>query len=236
MENGGSAEIAVVGNEGIVGVLLIPPNQIDEEPTILQKLRRGERVDHYETVRVRKDGTLLDVSLTVSPVKDLNGTIIGASKIARDITQRKRMESALRMEIGIRERAEAALLEAPPGHRFGNGVQVCHRASDIGRDDCVAYAGQRDFEPRPLLLQFFGLTFQRLVCGEEFALGALARDSNAFGSLQGSGSQQLLFALVRIHQRASNASPASAVRGMLPMGSVGMCIAFLRHSSGQPVS
>jgi PAS domain S-box-containing protein len=92
--------------------LLIPPNQIDEEPTILQKLRRGERIDHYETVRLRKGGTLLDVSLTVSPVKDLNGTIIGASKIARDITQRKRMEAALREEIAIRERAEAALREA----------------------------------------------------------------------------------------------------------------------------
>jgi len=92
--------------------LLIPPNQIDEEPAILQKLRCGERIDHYETVRMRKDGTLLDVSLTVSPVKDLNGTIIGASKIARDTTQRKRTEAALRDEIAIRERAEAALREA----------------------------------------------------------------------------------------------------------------------------
>ncbi len=72
--------------------LLIPANQIDEEPAILQKLRRGERIDHYETIRVRKDGTLLDVSLTVSPVKDPTATIIGASKISRDITQRKRME------------------------------------------------------------------------------------------------------------------------------------------------
>jgi signal transduction histidine kinase/ActR/RegA family two-component response regulator len=61
---------------------------------------------------MKKDGTLLNVSLTVSPVKDLNGTIVGASKIARDITQRKRMEAALRQEIAIRERAEAALLEA----------------------------------------------------------------------------------------------------------------------------
>jgi PAS domain S-box-containing protein len=92
--------------------LLIPPNQIDEEPIILRKLRRGERIDHYETVRIRKDGTLLDVSLTVSPIKDANGTIIGASKIARDITERKRMEAALREEIAIRERAEAALREA----------------------------------------------------------------------------------------------------------------------------
>lgn len=92
--------------------LLIPPNQIDEEPKILEKLRRGERIDHYETVRRRKDGTLLDVSLTVSPIKSLDGTIIGASKIARDITQRKRTEELLRQEIAIRERAEAALREA----------------------------------------------------------------------------------------------------------------------------
>ena len=113
--NRGAERIFGYTAQEVVGkqvTLLIPPNQIDEEPAILQKLARGERIDHYETVRVRKDGTLLDVSLTVSPVKDLNGTIVGASKIARDITQRKRMESALRKEIAIRERAEAALLEA----------------------------------------------------------------------------------------------------------------------------
>ena len=63
-------------------------------------------------MRIRKDGTLLDVSLTVSPIKDANGTIIGASKIARDITERKRMEATLREQIAIRERAEAALREA----------------------------------------------------------------------------------------------------------------------------
>jgi PAS domain S-box-containing protein len=101
--------------EEVVGksvTVLIPPNQIDEEPAILEKLRRGERIDHYETVRMRKDGTLLNVSLTVSPIKDLDGTIIGASKIARDITLRKRAEEALRQEVAIRERAEAALRDA----------------------------------------------------------------------------------------------------------------------------
>jgi PAS domain S-box-containing protein len=92
--------------------LLIPPNRIDEESTILEKLKRGERIDHYETVRMRKDGTFLDVSLTVSPIKDADGIIVGASKIARDITQRKRTEEALREEIAIRERAEGALREA----------------------------------------------------------------------------------------------------------------------------
>jgi PAS domain S-box-containing protein len=76
--------------------LIIPPERVDEERTILARLRRGERVDHFETVRVAKDGRRLDISLTVSPVQDHAGHIIGASKIARDITERKAMENALR--------------------------------------------------------------------------------------------------------------------------------------------
>jgi two-component system CheB/CheR fusion protein len=67
---------------------LIPPDRQHEEPRILERIRRGERIDHYETVRRRKDGSLLDISVTVSPLKDQNGQIIGASKIARDITER----------------------------------------------------------------------------------------------------------------------------------------------------
>lgn len=75
---------------------LIPLDRQDEEPSILQRLARGEPIDHYETIRRRKDGTLLNVSLTVSPVVDSQGRIIGASKIARDITEQKRAEEALR--------------------------------------------------------------------------------------------------------------------------------------------
>ena len=72
--------------------LLIPPERLDEEPGIIGRIARGERVEHYETIRRRKDGSLVDISLTVSPVKDADGKIIGASKIARDITDRKRAE------------------------------------------------------------------------------------------------------------------------------------------------
>ncbi|HVX12157.1 MAG TPA: PAS domain S-box protein [Pirellulales bacterium] len=75
--------------------MLMPPDRVDEELGILERIRRGERVDHYETVRRRKDGTLLDISLTVSPVADESGRIVGASKIARNITDRKRAEQAL---------------------------------------------------------------------------------------------------------------------------------------------
>ncbi|UVT17485.1 MAG: PAS domain S-box protein [Nitrospira sp.] len=75
--------------------MLMPPDRVDEEPGILQRIRRGEKIDHYETIRRRKDGTLLNISLTVSPIIDANGRVIGASKIARDITERKRAEDAL---------------------------------------------------------------------------------------------------------------------------------------------
>jgi two-component sensor histidine kinase len=66
-------------------------------PAILETIRRGEKVDHYETVRRRKDGSLIDISLTVSPIRDETGRIVGASKIARDITVRKRLEERQRM-------------------------------------------------------------------------------------------------------------------------------------------
>ena len=76
--------------------ILIPAERINEEPKILERIRAGERLEHYETVRRRKDGTLLDISLTVSPISDDRGRIVGASKIARDITGRKRAQEALR--------------------------------------------------------------------------------------------------------------------------------------------
>jgi PAS domain S-box-containing protein len=74
---------------------LIPPELQNEEEAILARIRRGERYDHFETVRFTKDGRLLPVSLTISPIKDANGNVIGASKIARDITDRKLAERAL---------------------------------------------------------------------------------------------------------------------------------------------
>jgi PAS domain S-box-containing protein len=76
--------------------MLIPPERLDEESRILASLRSGERVDHFETVRVRKDGAQLNISLTISPIKDNQGRIVGASKVARDITDRVRQEAALK--------------------------------------------------------------------------------------------------------------------------------------------
>ena len=77
--------------------ILLPSERDDEEFAILARLTSGERVDHYETVRQRKDDSLVDISLTVSPIKDAEGRIIGASKIARDITERKRNDERIAM-------------------------------------------------------------------------------------------------------------------------------------------
>ncbi|MDQ3918174.1 MAG: PAS domain S-box protein, partial [Acidobacteriota bacterium] len=75
--------------------ILFPPDHLDEEPGILARIRAGERIEHYETVRLRKDGTLIDISLTVSPILADDGRIIGASKIARDITEQRRAQHEL---------------------------------------------------------------------------------------------------------------------------------------------
>jgi PAS domain S-box-containing protein len=96
--NKGAERIFGYRAEEVVGkpvTILIPPERQDEEPVILERIRRGERVEHYETVRVRKHGSRVDISLTVSPVRNAEGKIIGASKIARDITERKRSEAQI---------------------------------------------------------------------------------------------------------------------------------------------
>lgn len=95
---GYSAEEAV----GQSITILIPPDRLDEEPQIISRLKRGERVEHFETIRRGKDGSLIDISLTISPVRDGSGNIVGASKIARDISESKKMRTEL-------ERANALL-------------------------------------------------------------------------------------------------------------------------------
>ena len=97
--NPGATRLFGYAPEEVIGKpisILIPPEREDEEPNILARLQQGQRIDHYETVRRRKDGTLLHISLTVSPVRNSEGRIVGASKIARDITERKRAEEELR--------------------------------------------------------------------------------------------------------------------------------------------
>lgn len=96
--NSGAQRIFGYTADEVIGkpvTILIPEDHEDEEPTILARLRAGERIEHYETVRIRKDGRLIDISLTVSPIRGPNGQIVGASKIARDITERKQARKEL---------------------------------------------------------------------------------------------------------------------------------------------
>lgn len=94
--NSGAERLFGYSAQEIIGksvMILIPVERHDEEPAILGRIRAGERVDHYETVRRRKDGSLVDISLTISPIRDGSGRVVGASKIARDISERRRAQA-----------------------------------------------------------------------------------------------------------------------------------------------
>ena len=128
--------------------LLIPADRQDEEPGILARLRRGERIHHYETIRQRKDGSLVDISLTVSPVYDRTGRIIGASKIARNITerketQRKLLESEQRLQ-DLLAAIPAAIYTTDADGRItyfnDAAVELAGRTPTLGSDEwCVTW-------------------------------------------------------------------------------------------------
>ena len=115
-------------------VTLIPPDRHNEEPEILERIRRGERIEHYETVRQRKDGTLIDVSLTVSPLRDAAGRVVGASKIARDITERKLAEARhelLTREIQHRTKNLFVVVQAVVARSFAGKQTVTEAESAV---------------------------------------------------------------------------------------------------------
>jgi PAS domain S-box-containing protein len=103
--------------------IVIPEDRQDEERDILTRIRRGERIDHFETVRQRKDGSLIVVSLTVSPVKNAEGKVVGASKIARDITEQKRTQDRV------------ATLAREAEHRSKNVLATVQAAVNLSRAD-----------------------------------------------------------------------------------------------------
>ncbi|HEX8735004.1 MAG TPA: ATP-binding protein [Pyrinomonadaceae bacterium] len=115
--NKGAERIFGYTADEIIGkpvLVLIPPDHHNEEPAILAKIKSGERIEHYETIRVTKDGRLINISLTVSPIKTPDGKIIGASKIARDITALKQAEARMKEAL---EQAQAAKAEAEAANR-----------------------------------------------------------------------------------------------------------------------
>lgn len=112
--NRGAERIFGYNADEIVGqsvTKLLPPDRLGEEAQILARLQKGERVDHFETQRRRKDGQLIDVSLTISPIRDAEGVIVGASKIARDITRQKEADRRLAETLEELKRAERMKME-----------------------------------------------------------------------------------------------------------------------------
>jgi PAS domain S-box-containing protein len=118
--------------------LLVPPERQSEEDAILERLRAGQRIEHYETERLTKDGRRLAISLTISPIRDITGKIVGASKIARDITERKRLE----LELITREKlAGVARLALTMAHEINNplegAVNLVYLARTTSREPAV---------------------------------------------------------------------------------------------------
>ena len=111
--NRGAERIFGYAAEEAIGqpiTIVIPQDRLDEERTILTRLRRGERIDHFETIRQRKHGSLIVVSVTISPIKNADGKIVGASKIARDITEQKRAQEQIATLAGEAEHRSKNLL------------------------------------------------------------------------------------------------------------------------------
>jgi PAS domain S-box-containing protein len=149
--NAGATNLFGYTAEEVLGrpvTILIPAERQTEEPGILERVRRGERIHHYETVRRRKNGSLVDISLTVSPVRDSSGRVIGASKIARDITQRKAAQRKLQES----EHQLQELLAAIPAALYTTdadgkityfneaAVELAGRTPTLGSDEwCVTW-------------------------------------------------------------------------------------------------
>jgi len=157
--------------------LVIPPDRAHEIPLIYERIRRGERVRHYETVRVRKDGRQIDVSLSISPIKDVAGKIVAASTIVRDITERKRLEMQMRqaqkMEAigtlaggiahdfnnllttigGYTELAgDAVAKDGAAWHNLQEVLAATRRAKDLVRQ-ILTFSRRRELEQKPIALQ-----------------------------------------------------------------------------------
>ena len=132
--------------------LLIPEERSAEETDILERLRRGERIEHYETVRLTKDGRRIDISLSIAPLRDAKGIVFGASKIAHDITARKRADNALRES----ERRFSSFMQSLPGlawikDKHGRYLFVNDAAQmpfGMSRDDLYGKTDEEIFPPR----------------------------------------------------------------------------------------
>ena len=171
-------------------LMLIPADRVDEEQVILERLGQGERTEHFETVRRRKDGTPVDVSLSVSPIKNSGGRIIGASKIARDITKRKQVEAALRrsdaLKGAILDSAMNAILSIDQEgcvhewNRAAGAIFGYPKAEAVGRrmDELIIPRGQREYYHNRL--SEYLMTGVGSLLGRPFELTLMRADGTEF--------------------------------------------------------
>ena len=210
--NRGAQTLFGYSSEEMVGKpvsILIPPDRANEEPSILERLRRGERIDHYETVRHRKDGSQIEISLTISPVKNAAGVIVGASKIARDITERKQSE------------AQIAMLAREAEHRAKNVLATVQATVQLTRSETVEGFKQAVQGRIQALANVHRLFVESRWAGAEICalvteeLAAYSQDREA--RVQISGPEKLLDKItaqaiaVTLHELATNAAKYGAL-------------------------
>jgi PAS domain S-box-containing protein len=212
--------------------MLIPPERHDEGPGLLERVRRGERIDHYETVRRHKDGSFLDISLTVSPLVDDHGHVIGVSKISRDITEQKQVAARIEMDREVMSRLyEIGKLCTRPEDHFtdtlqqmlATGMWIC--GAEKGNiqlldetSSSLKIVVQRGFDAE--FLDFFASVEQSdaSVCGAAFAFGEriVVEDVTTSDIFAGHTSQKVLLdAGVRSVQSTPFISSKGKILGML---------------------